>query len=167
MSACQQAFELQLIPDTNLMFVWYYEEYYHVSDQREQIQKHNYQRIAHKMMLNQAHKHLDIIIKFLVSLVPSTFSATSFMKDWWRVFCAFVFFFACAPDTLFTAFWAAACAPDTVFRFLGCRLCARHTICSILGCRATIYSLLKYVKGMEVSITMFYPNDALICFSGM
>ena len=31
------------------------------------------------MMLNQAHKHLDIIIKFLVSLVPSTFSATSFM----------------------------------------------------------------------------------------
>ena len=34
------------------------------------------------MMLNQAHRHLDIIIKFLVSLVPSTFSATSFMKDW-------------------------------------------------------------------------------------
>ena len=132
------------------------------------------------------------------------------------LFCA-----ACAPDTLFTAYWAAACAPvvcalflliyaqyaailflyclctvcvlfvyclcivcalfvliyaqyaallhapDTVFRLLGCRLCARHTICSILGCRATIYSLLKYVKGMEVSITMFYPNDALICFSGM
>ena len=122
---------------------------------------------------------------------------------------------ACAPDTLFTAYWAAACAPvvcalflliyaqyaailflyclctvcvlfvyclcivcalfvliyaqyaavlhapDTVFRLLGCRLCV------ILGCRATIYSLLKYVKGMEVSITMFYPNDALICFSGM
>ena len=26
---------------------------------------------------------------------------------------------------------------------------------------------LKYVKGMDVIITMFHSNDALICFSGM
>ena len=111
-----------------MRFLWFYEEYYHVSDQRGQIQKHNYQRIAHK------HD------------AQSSSQTSGYNNKIPRVACAINIFCNIIHEGL--VFLSRLWNGEMVLN--------QHT-----------RNPLKYVKGMDVIITMFYSNDALICFSGM